>query len=336
MSKYSVQSVDAQTWEKFVLSQQHALFVQSPTYGEFYQSIGEQSWIFGLFEDEKLVGGSLVVSVHARRGNFLYLPYGPLLDPTNTKSVQCFFDHVRKFAKEHSYDFIRISPWWEEGNKPELPGVREAPMHMLAENSWLLDLQQSKDALLAGMKKNHRNLIRRCEREGVTIEIGQSEELLNHLHTMLDATEQRLGFRRFARDYIDNEFRLFAKKGEAALLLSRLPDGTPDAAAIIMFYGSMAVYRHSGSLNTNKKLPTSYLIQWHVMQEAKKRGCTLYNFWGVNPVDEPKHPFAGIGHFKRGFGGYGVDLVPAMDLPITPKYWFNWIVETFRKKKRGF
>ena len=62
-----------------------------------------------------------------------------------------------------------------------------------------------------------------------------------------------------------------------------------------------------------------------------------YNFWGVEPKDaSASHPFSGIGHFKRGFGGFQEDLLHCQDLPITKKYWVNWIVETIRKRKRGF
>ena len=186
------------------------------------------------------------------------------------------------------------------------------------------------------MKKNHRNLIRRCEREGVIVQKKHAEGL-NTLHKLLDETAKRLKFHRFSRKYINDEFEIFNKHNQALIFEATLPDGTIDASAIIMFYGNMAVYRHSASLNTNKKVPSSYLVQWEVIKEAKKRGMTWYNFWGVEPPHAKKtHPFAGIGHFKRGFGGEQKDLLHCHDLPLTPKYWLNWLVETIRKYKRGF
>src|SRR3989339_2144219 len=97
-------------WEKFVLSQSYTLFVQSSHYGEFYERMGEKSWIFGVFDDDKLVGGSLVVSTHAKRGNFLYLPYGPM-----GGGAEILFSHLKKFAKENKFDFIRCSPFWPLG-----------------------------------------------------------------------------------------------------------------------------------------------------------------------------------------------------------------------------
>lgn len=339
---YSVNKVeDKKAWEHFVCSQTYSPFVQSYHYGEFYKTIGERYWMLGIYDEEQnLVGGSLVLSVHAKRGNFFYLPYGPII-PKDTQARQLFATALNKLAKEQGMDFIRVSPFFEDSKQGREIllnfGYRPAPMHVLAENSWLLDITKKPEVLLTNMKKNHRNLIRRCEREGVRIEVRTDGDALDILHRLLDETEKRHKFTRFSRTYIDNEFAQFAAQGQAAVFIATLPDGTVDAAAIIMFYSNMAVYRHSGSLNTDSKLPTSYLIQWYAILEAKKRGMHWYNFWGVAPKDAPSsHPFAGIGHFKRGFGGFQMDLLHCHDLPITWKYWVNWLVETFRKIKRGF
>ncbi|NCO04776.1 MAG: peptidoglycan bridge formation glycyltransferase FemA/FemB family protein [Candidatus Magasanikbacteria bacterium] len=330
-----------QEWETFNKNTPYSVFVQSTLYGEFYEKLGEQYVIFGVYDEKNtLIGGSLAVTTHAKRGNFLYLPYGPIIDFKNKTLVKQFFDTLKAYAKEQHLDFIRISPLTDDSKLTQKTlkdlGFISAPMHVLAENSWLLNLTVSKETLLKNMKKNHRNLIRRCEREGVIVQKKHAEGL-NTLHKLLDETAKRLKFHRFSRKYINDEFEIFNKHNQALIFEATLPDGTIDASAIIMFYGNMAVYRHSASLNTNKKVPSSYLVQWEVIKEAKKRGMTWYNFWGVEPPHAKKtHPFAGIGHFKRGFGGEQKDLLHCHDLPLTPKYWLNWLVETIRKYKRGF
>lgn len=339
---YSVKKVtDLDEWEQFVQSQTYSPFVQSYKYGKFYELLGETYWVLGIYKDGQLKGGSLIVTTHAKRGNFFYLPYGPMLDYTDSEMVRVFFASLKKGAKRKRMDFIRISPFLsdtEEGRATiEALGYRPAPMHVLAENSWLLDLSKNEEELLSEMKKNHRNLIRRCEREGVIVTQTTDPSALETLHLMLDETEKRHQFTRFSRKYINTEFDQFAPDHEALIFQSTLPTGEIDAAAIIVFYGNMAVYRHSGSLTIDKRLPGSYIIQWRAIQEAKKRGMRWYNFWGVEPPHAGKeHPFAGIGHFKRGFGGFQEDLLHCHDLPITKKYWLNWLVETIRKKKRGF
>ena len=99
----------------------------------------------------------------------------------------------------------------------------------------------------------------------------------------------------------------------------------------------MSAYRHSASLNKNPKLPSSYLIQWEAILESKHRNKKYYNFWGIAPNDSKKsHPFAGITHFKKGFGGFQKNLLHCQDLPITKKYYITFIIEMARKIKRGF
>lgn len=335
-------------WKHFVLRQPYTLFVQSPSYGEFYEKMGEQSWMFGIYEADKLIGGSLVVSTHAKRGNFLYLPYGPvfgehiLADKEKLRTaLKAFVDFLKGFAKKQHYDFIRLSPFLDETKQTkqlfQSMGLRDAPMHMLAETTWMLDITPSQDKLLSTMGKNHRNLIRRCMREGVRIEMKTDTEALKRFNDMHDTVAKRHSFHRFSPKYIANEFQAFVGVGECVIFEAYLPDGRLDSSSIIIFFGGMANYRHSASLNLNKKLPTSYLIQWEVIKEAKKRGFVWYNLWGIAPQQTPKdHPFRGITHFKRGFGGFQKDLLHCHDVFLSWKYWLNWTVETFRRVKRGF
>jgi len=328
-------------WENFVLKQSYTLFVQSFKYGEFYKKIGENYWIFGLYENNVLVGGSLVVSVHAKRGNFLYIPYGPLIDLQVEGRLKIFIDFIKNFAKENKYDFIRISPFIDdnENNRKIFKevGLIEAPIHVLAETTWILDLEQDEEKILANMNKNHRNLIRRCEKEGVIIKQMNDSKSIEEFNRLHDITAQRHNFHRFSAEYIKNEFLSFVDSKEVSIFHAYLRDRNLDSSAIVMMYGNMAAYRHGASLNLVKQIPSSYLLQWMAIKEAKNRGLKYYNFWGIAPADAPdNHPFKGITHFKKGFGGFQKDLLPCHDLPITWCYKINWLVETLRSKKRGF
>lgn len=339
---YNIQIINDPTiWENFNRQQLYSAFVQSPSYGTFYEELGEEYTIVGLYDDETLIGGSLVLSTHAKRGNFLYLPYGPILDYSSSEQVDVFFSYMKKYAKESGYDFVRISPLVD--TVPEIYatlkkiGLRPAPMHVLAENTWILDLSKSEEILLKEMKKNHRNLIRKCIKKEVVVEKRTDNSALKELNAMHDIVAERHDFTRFSREYINTEFAIFKAKNEALIMHAYLPSGELDSSSIMIFYGNIAVYRHSASLMKNNKIPTSYAIQWETIKEAKKRGCRWYNFWGVAPDDATKdHPFYGISKFKKGFGGFQKDLIHCHDLPITKKYWLNWCVETIRKYKRGF
>ncbi|MFA5210932.1 MAG: peptidoglycan bridge formation glycyltransferase FemA/FemB family protein [Patescibacteria group bacterium] len=326
-------------WEKFLSKQKFCPMTQSTKYGVFYEQMNEESFILGLYENENLVFGSLILSIHARRGNFLFLPYGPIGEQKK-EYIELFFTELKKIAEQKKYSFLRISPFIENTKENrevyENFGFKLAPIHILAETTWLLDLENSEEDTLKQMNKNHRNLIKRCEKEGVKIEITNNIEELKDFNNLHDFTAKKHNFTRFSNDYIKKEFQNFLPN-EVLLFKAFLPDGKLDAAAVIYFYKNMAAYRHGASLNLNNKIPSSYLLQWTAIKEAKKRGIKYYNFWGIAPDNaKDNHPFKGITHFKKGFGGFKLDLLPCHDLMISKKYFINLIIEKIRAKKRGF
>lgn len=330
-------------WDKFVQSQRYTLMNQSWKYGEFYKTLGEDFFILGIYDDSnELVAGTLVLTTHAKRGNFLYIPYGPIITKDEEYIFKMLVQYLETEAKKQKYSFVRISPF-EDNDEERMElyknvGCHQSPMHALAETTWLLDLNLSPEDLLGGMNKNHRNLIRRCEREKVRVEKYANTKDLEEFHALHEVTAKRHNFHRFSDDYVTKEFESFSKHGEVIVWKAYLPNGKLDSAAVIYYYGNMAAYRHGASLTQDKKLPTSYLLQWESIKEAKSRGIKYYNFWGIAPEgSNKKHPFFGITHFKKGFGGFQKDLLPAQDLIITPgKYWYTWTIETLRRIKRGF
>jgi lipid II:glycine glycyltransferase (peptidoglycan interpeptide bridge formation enzyme) len=122
-------------------------------------------------------------------------------------------------------------------------------------------------------------------------------------------------------------------------------DGSVIAASIHMHCGRETSYHHGASDSMHAKIPASYLLQWRAIQDAKKRGDRVYNFWGIAPqtassdgssTHQSSHPFAGVTLFKTGFGGEIKNLAHAMDLPLSSRYYVTRGIEFIRKWRRGF
>lgn len=332
-------------WENFLASQSPNLFVQSWRYGEFFRSLGEEFYVLGIEHKGNLIGGSLVVTTTAKRGKFLYLPYGPIMNfVQKTEEGSLLFSEfckeLRILAGKCGADFVRVSPFLEDSilmrESFRAEGFKPAPMHVLAENTWILDLAPSEEELFKQMRPTTRNLIRRGEREGVEIRMTQDEAAIDRLVALLQETAERHKFVPFSKRYIQAEFDAFKEGGDVQVFEAYF-EGKMVSSAVIFFCGDTAIYRHSGSSTEKIKCQPSYFLQWNVIKEAKKRGLKYYNFWGIAPNgSSSKHPFAGITTFKTGFGGAQYDLLHCQDMPITRKYWLNWLIETFRRLKRGF
>lgn len=331
-------------WDAFVQKTTYSPMTQAPAYGAFYESMGNNFFVIGVFRDKTLIGGALVIVIRARRGSYFYVPYGPIASANEKYAdiLEACTTYLKNSAQEYKVSFVRVSPFVEASDEHKTlfaqAGFREAPIHALAETTCVLSLTPDKETILSNMNKNHRNLIRRCEKEGVVIKSYTSAEKLEEFHKLHNITAKRHHFVRFSDEYVEKEFKSFEKNKEAVVFYCYLPDGTLDSSAVVYYYGTTAAYRHGASLGSNNKIPTPYLIQWTAIQEAKKRGKKWYNFWGVAPENAKKsHPFKGITHFKKGFGGEVKNLIECHDLVIDPvRYWPMWVFETLRRIKRGF
>lgn len=246
-----------------------------------------------------------------------------------------------------------------------------SPMHLLAEHLWVLNLKdRSTDDILKDMRKTTRNLIRRAEKDGVTIETSKNpNDDLEHFLKLHDETRHRHGFTPYTNSFFRAQVKHFAAEKACTLYLAHF-QGEVIAASIHMHMGGETSYHHGASTQRFSKVPASYLLQWTAIQDASKRGDTLYNFWGIAPAqkqevknenqaetqpsngtmvqlndqtknekpstNQKKHPFAGVTLFKTGFGGELIELIHCMDIPLHPWYTITRTVELLRKKRRGF
>lgn len=171
-------------------------------------------------------------------------------------------------------------------------------MHLHAENTWVLDITPEPQEILMGMRKQTRYSVRKSLEAGLTLEITKDAKATIVLYDLQKDTVERHGFVGFSKRHFQSELASFGADDQAALFICKKKK-EPIAAALIVFYGECAYYHYSGSSTKHLHLPSSYFLQWHIIQEAKKRGCKYYNFWGIAPDDNPKHRFAGVTTFLR-------------------------------------
>ena len=332
---------DKNIWENFLISVKEKTFLQSWNWGELQKMTGDKIWHLGVYENDELISIALVIKIIAKRGTFLFLHHGPIMKNQRSEISEIFLEELKKIAKEEKADFIRIATIWESNDENikifrDL-GFRKASIHIHPEATWKLDISPSEEELLMQMRKTTRYLIRQAQKNQ-EIEVFQSQKLedietFNNLH---QEVVKRQHFIPFSLNYFkkevlafnpDNQISIFFGKYENEILVS----------AVIVFWQGIAFYHHGASSLRHSKIPVSYLLQWEVMKEAKKRGCSLYNFWGIAPEGSSKrHPWTGLTLFKKGFGGYIKEYVETQDFVLSQKYWLNWIIEKIRKKRRGF
>lgn len=318
-------------------------FFQSWEWSELEKSLGHEAFRLGIYKNgnpDVLVGIMLIVFINAKRGRLLHVRTGPLIDWENEELVAETATYLRLFGISKECSYVRISPLINNSREnQELMkklGMHQAQMHAVdGEITWMLSLEQSEEEILAGMRKNTRYYINRAKKDGVHIlKTMNPDELVKFWPIFLD-TVKRQDWKAHPYEHIYNEFKMFAKAGKAMLILAKY-NGDYIAGAIFIFHKGTAYYHHSASLTAYRKIPAPYLIQWTAIKEAKSRGMKMYNFYGVAPTDNSKHPWAGLTFFKKGFGGYMEEHLHAYDLPLQKRYWMTNLFEMVERKRGGY
>lgn len=333
---------DKNIWENFLKDCQEKTFLHSWDWGEFQTKMQNKIWRLGIGEENDLSAVCLLIKIEAKRGSFLFVPHGPVVKTQSEESkaqiLKILLVKLKEIAKEEKVDFIRISPIWPKSNEnikifQEL-GFRKAPIHMHPELDWELDISSSEQEILAGMRKTTRYLIKQAL-NNPDIKIIQSQDVkdINIFDKINQETVKRHNFVPFSLDYLKNQFSVFSPDGQVVIFLGKFK-GEAIASGIFVFWQGIGFYHHGASLAKYSKIPIPYLLQWEAIKEAKRRGCKLFNFWGIAPEKDKSHPWAGLSLFKKGFGGYEKEYVATQDLILSNKYWLTFIFEKLRKMKR--
>lgn len=329
-------------WEDFLNNEKIAFypFFQSWNWGEVQRKNGYEVLRLGLYNQKinHLVGVCQIVEIKAKRGHYLHLRHGPVLLEFSPEHFDFFLHAIKKLAKEKGAGFLRLSPLLKKDAIDEIffkhRKFLPAPIHILdAEVGWMLEITKSEEELLKDMRKSHRYLIRKALAMPITIHKTKDPSQIDFFFPLYEELAQRKNF--VPHRAIKEEYEIFSKDDECLLFLAEY-EGKIISVALIDFVRDMAIYRHSASLHAFQHIPSSYLIQWQAILEAKKRGMRRYHFWGIADSDSPKHPWQGLTLFKTGFGGEKVEFVHAQDLPLSPKYWFTFAVEMLTKIKKGY
>ncbi len=315
-----------------------ANFLQSPEWGKMNELIGHKV-IFTDFEGQ---GWCLMIVKNAKRGRYLEVPGGPLLDWENKALVAQAFDEIKAVAQREKCVFVRLRPQLRADAKYDdllkAQGCQKAPMHLHAEHTVMLDLTKSEEELLKEMRRQTRYEVRRSERLGISVWHANSEKIFREFHTVQAATAARQGFIPPDLNTLLAERAAFGQN--IRIYVAQTNDSQPIAYGMVFWSGDEAEYFEAASTELNHKIPGAYALQWQAIKDLKKMNLKRYNLWGIAPKDAngkvaAGHRYAGVTTFKTGFGGEIVEFVAAQDIVINrPKYLLNWLVETIRRKVR--
>ncbi len=329
----AVKEFTEKDWQKIVKKHKEANFLQSPNYGKMNEILGEKVIIEG-FDG---AGHALMIVRDAKRGKYLEIPCGPLIDWGDKEVVKKAFAKISEVAKQEKCVFVRVRPQLNRSkdnmDKLKALGLVESPMHLAAEHTVIVDLTSSEDDLLAKMRRQTRYEVRRADKLGVTVTHDNSEEIFEEFHKVQAETAKRQGFVPPSLKTLMAEREAFGD--DATIYIAKTAEGEEIAYGLVIRGADEGDYYEAASTPLNRKLPGAYALLWQAMRDLKQDGYKRFNLWGIAPPGQPNHRYAGVTTFKTGFGGEIVEYVPAHDLVISKVgYLKDLVVEKARKKRR--
>ena len=331
-----------ESWSNILKHFPESNFLQSPLWAEMNRRIGHKL-VVRTFEDKALYLG---IVKDAKRGRFLEIPGGPLVDWNDKRLVREVFNSIVEEGKKEKCVFVRFRPqlFATNENKKLISSLasnlkidlRPAPMHLHAQNTVILNLKDvSEEDLLMRMRRQTRYEVRRSEKLELSVMEDSSEEMFKEFHSVQSETAKRQGFIPPSERELLAERAAFSPDSLKLYTVST-KEGEVVAYGLILVYGKEAEYFEAASTDLNRKLPGAYALLWRAIRDLKAEGIERFNLWGIAPPGVENHRYSGVTTFKTGFGGENTDFIPAQDIVLNKlRYKLDELVETARKKKRN-
>lgn len=314
---------DPRDLDDFVRIHPHGHYMQTTYYG---RSRPDYSWngIMLRNADGKI---SASIALHSRPSRFLgkrifYAPRGPVF--TTAEQFRQIIIAAKAYCRNHNGYLLRIDP--PIGIEDELFLKEGKRLHFSMDPKNDYSTYQPKcvyqsnltgmteEMLLSQFHTKTRYNIRLARRRGLTVRQGTVSDL-PIFHAMMKETAERDGFSCKSEGFY---LRFLSAFGEYAKLFLAEKDGRVLAGAITVLFGNRAWYAYGCSFTEGRENMPNHILQWEMMRYAINRGCTIYDFRGVEGLPTPENPHYGLHRFKQGFHADFIEYVGQMDLTIRP------------------
>lgn len=309
--------------------------LQSYEWGELKGLTGWQPLRLVLEEDNRITAA---VSILKRRlpginRSIFYAPRGPVADPTNYDLMNSLWQEVSKLAKEHGAIMLKIDPDIPVQDTAfvqyfKKAGFRSAQSAEGFEGTqprfvFRLDITPSVDELFAAMHQKTRYNIRLAEKKGVRIRTAVNQEDLKVFYDILVETAARDRFLIRSYAYFAAMWDHLVANGLAKVFLAEY-EGKVIAGALSLIFGDKVWYLYGASSNSYRNVMPNYLVQWIMIQWAKEKNCSLYDFRGVPGELTEDNPLYGLYRFKKGFNGTFTEFIGEYDLVFDKGMYSFW------------
>lgn len=338
-------------------------FLQSEQWRKFQENFGKET--FHIDENSKVLNceknrfwANIVSHNLPIVGKYFYIPRGPIFDVQNKENLEClegvkvFLQYLIWMARENGAGWIRVDPQNEKFfsliseavkkifQDEKSVSIKKAPHYMQPKEIFEINLEKSEAELLSEMKTKTRYNIRLAEKKGVKISHSSQSTIEKYLNDFLRLNKE-MAKRNGIVTHFDQYYRKMIESLSDDMLKIYVAEfaGKIIAANLVLFFENSATYLHGASSDENREVMAPYLLQWKQIQDAKARGCGIYNFGGVKTINNGqgaknnKKSWEGITRFKMGFSTKTepIEFPGSYDIVVSPiRYYLYRIIQKLK------
>ncbi|MDH4208378.1 MAG: peptidoglycan bridge formation glycyltransferase FemA/FemB family protein, partial [Anaerolineae bacterium] len=242
-----------------------------------------------------------------------YVTRGPLCPSDDPALADLVIGELLHACRAHHVSFLVIQPPANgelAARQLAQRGFRPGWFELAPTATVLIDLLPDVEEILARMKRNTRQNIRRGEKRGIQVREGQESDL-SAFHRLYAATNERYGTRPYSEQYFAEMWQILEPHGLLRLFLATY-DTEPVSALLTIPFGDTVVASKLGWSGLHGDARPNDVLFWEAIKWAKAKGYRVFDFEGIHvegakallegrPLPEELHETPT--RFKLSFGG---------------------------------
>lgn len=324
---------DKTLWNKYV---DHPL--QSWEWGEFRKSMGiiVERIILNSESPKKSLFQVFFHPIPHTSFTVGYLPKGPKPTPKMVETLT-------NIGRKHNTIYVLMEPKIipESFQIKDLTKFSIKPAHheMFTKYTFILDLTQKEEDILAHMHPKTRYNIKVAQKHNVKINEDNSPRAFEQYLKLTGETTTRQKFYAHNNEYHQKMWENMRMTNQAHLWTAKLNDEVL-AAWIIFTLNDTVYYPYGASAGIHREVMASNLLAWDVIKWSKNHGYKYFDMWGaLGSQPDPRDPWFGFHRFKQGYGPKHVEYIGSYDLILQPFLYFifciadniRWAILRFKK-----
>jgi peptidoglycan pentaglycine glycine transferase (the first glycine) len=293
-------------------------FLQSVCWRHFQESVGRKT--FSLEEKDEdgeiLAISNIIMHNLPIVGRYFYVPRGPVVcnmkHVTYNNEIKNFLNDIASLAGKNNIGWIRIEPNSDKelklirDNLPKNLKIKKSSVDMQPREILVIDISKNEEEILAQMKQKTRYNIKLAKKRDINVVCNTqhvTQKNIEEFLRLVEITAKRDKITPHPESYYRKMFEVIPS--DILKLYIAEYEGKVIAANLVLFFGRAATYMHGASDDIHRDVMAPYLLQWRQILDAKKSGCTKYDFGGVKTIINDQRPtnnsWSGITKFKTGF-----------------------------------